>query len=72
MTTLALTLTTFRKKLFSLMQNIQKQPIVFTYRGDEYSIISRGERIRLGLIDSNLKKMTREEIRKAIDAEKKY
>ena len=67
-----LTLTTFRQKLFSLMKNIQKEPIVFTYRGEEYSVISRGERIRLGLIDSNLKKMTRAEIQEAIDAGKKY
>ena len=54
------------------MKNIQKEPIVFTYRGEEYSVISRGERIRLGLIDSNLKKMTRAEIQEAIDADKKY
>ena len=67
-----LSLTMFRQKLFSLMKNIEKQPIVFTYRGEEYSIISRGERIRLGLLDSNLKKMTRAEILEAIDAEKKY
>lgn len=67
-----LSLTMFRQKLFSLMKNIEKQPIVFTYRGEEYSIISRGERIRLGLLDSNLKKMTRTEILEAIDAEKKY
>jgi|GEM_PF-5033026 len=67
-----LTLTTFRQKLFSLMKNIQKEPIVFSYRGEEYSVISRGERIRLGLIDSNLKKMTRAEIQEAIDAGKKY
>ena len=67
-----LTLTTFRQKLFSLMKNIQKEPIIFSYRGEEYSVISRGERIRLGLIDSNLKKMTRAEIQEAIDAGKKY
>lgn len=60
------------KELFSIMKHIHEKPVFFTYKGERFSILPERERIRVGLIDTNLKKLSRKEIQTAIDGEKKY
>ena len=54
------------------MKHIHEKPVFFTYKGERFSILPERERIRIGLIDTNLKKLSRKEIQTAIDGEKKY
>ena len=66
----SITASRLRKELFSIMKHIHEKPVFFTYKGERFSILPERERIRIGLIDTNLKKLSRKEIQTAIDGKK--
>ena len=67
----SITASRLRKELFSIMKHIHEKPVFFTYKGERFSILPERERIRIGLAHTNLKPLSRSEIRVAINAGRK-